>query len=406
MLFHVKIKKLEGLRLQFIGELNGKGSDTLLKIEEIDRENYIHFIEQHPLCNFLQIPSWADLKAEWQWLNELVAWIDTDRRMVGAASILYRKVPGLNKYLAYIPRGPLIDWFGEYKVKDWFFPLFHHLKQRKVFTVKMDPPIVARTWESANLKETIHNFREHGLKNKKLTDIRPDQVMNHVEFIQQELAAMGWRRNVSEDSFDTVQPQFIYRLNMQGKTLKDIFANFDPVWQQRIYAAEEMGIKIELGTEEDLPEFYHLMVQQAKREQTEPREINYFIKMFESLIFEDPHRIRLYMAKLDNELLSAALAIRVPGHTWDIYGAKKSDHFDDPASYLLRWKMIQDAYGLDDETFDFRGISVKLDASDPMYELLRFKNGFGGFACELFGEWDYPVIPMLHWAFDMYMKKR
>lgn len=380
--------------------------NTLLKIERINREDYIDFIEKHPLRNFLQYPSWSDLKAEWKWSNELVAWFNTQKVMVGAASILYRKVPGLNKSLAYIPRGPLIDWFGSYKVEDWFFPLFHYFKKRKVFTVKMDPPLVVRTWNSQNLIESIHKFREFGLKNKKITDIRPDQAFNQVEYIQQELTGMGWRRAQTDDSFDTVQPQFIYRLNMKEKSLKDIFSGFDPTWKQRIYAAEEMGIRIEMGTEKDLPEFYQLMVKQARREQTEPRDLHYFMKMFEVLTFEDPHRIRFYMAKNKDELLSAALSIRVPGHTWDIYGVKKSNHFDDPASYLLRWKMIQDAYAMDDQVFDFRGVSVKLDTHDPIYELLQFKCGFGGEASELCGEWDYPVIPMLYWAFDMYMKKR
>lgn len=378
----------------------------MLKIEGIDREKYINFIEKHPLRNFLQYPSWSDLKAEWKWSNELIAWLNTQRQIVGVASLLYRKVPGLNKYLAYIPRGPLIDWLGEYQMTDWFFPLFHHLKQRKVFTVKMDPPLVVKKWKSHNLIENIHNFQEHGLKKKRLIDIQPDEVFNQVEFIQQELATMGWRRTRFQDSFDTVQPQFVYRLNLKNQTPKSIFSSFDPLWQERIYQAEQLGIQIEMGTEIHLPIYYELMVEQARREQMEAREVNYFIKMFEALAFEDPNRIRLYMAKQNGTLLSAALWIRVPGHTWDIYGVKKSEHFDDPASYLLRWKMIKDALEMGDQFFDFRGVGIHLDPEDPFYELLQFKCGFGGEACELIGEWDYPVIPMLHWAFDMYMKKR
>jgi lipid II:glycine glycyltransferase (peptidoglycan interpeptide bridge formation enzyme) len=104
--------------------------------------------------------------------------------------------------------------------------------------------------------------------------------------------------------------------------------------------------------------------------------------------------------------MSASLAVRVNGHTWDLYSARRSEQMDDPSSYLLRWKMIQDAYQQGDSIFDFRGISTTLDENDPLFELLQFKIGFGGEACELMGEWDYPVIPMLHWAFDMYMKRR
>lgn len=378
----------------------------MLKIERIDQEVYLQFIREHPFQNFLQYPSWAELKGKWKWSSETIAWLNTKRKMVGATIILYRKVPGLNKYLAYIPRGPLIDWFGNYKLEDWFFPLFHRLKQQKVFTVKMDPPLVVRKWSAKNLIESIHNFKLHKLKNKRIIDIQPDFVSNQVEYIQQELAAMGWKRTVFQDSFDTVQPQFVYRLDLKGKSLEQIFSQFDPLWQERIYLAERNNVTIELGTERNLPEFHQLMVEQAKREKTQVRDLQYFVDMFEALTFEDPHRIKLYMAKKDNQLVSAALAIRVPGHTWDIYGVKKSDSYDDPATYLLRWKMIQDAVEMGDETFDFRGISIRLDADDPIFQLLQFKCGFGGEACELMGEWDYPVIPMLHWAFEMYMKKR
>ena len=68
--------------------------------------------------------------------------------------------------------------------------------------------------------------------------------------------------------------------------------------------------------------------------------------------------------------------------------------------------MIQDAYRHGDTIFDFRGISTVLDENNRLFELLQFKMGFGGEACQFMGEWDYPVIPMLHWAFDMYMKSR
>ena len=97
--------------------------------------------------------------------------------------------------------------------------------------------------------ESIHNFKLHKLKNKRIIDIQPDFVSNQVEYIQQELAAMGWKRTVFQDSFDTVQPQFVYRLDLKGKSLEQIFSQFDPLWQERIYLAERNNVTIELGTE-------------------------------------------------------------------------------------------------------------------------------------------------------------
>ncbi|MBA4496283.1 lipid II:glycine glycyltransferase FemX [Paenactinomyces guangxiensis] len=379
---------------------------SMLTVSLIEREDYLNFVETQSYRNFLQYPSWADLKGEWKWSSEFLGWITSDGTLVGGAVVLYRKVPGLNKFLAYIPRGPIIDWFSEIELSDWFQPLFHHLKQRHVFSVKIDPPLVSKTWSAQRISQNIKDFQSHGLKNKKLTDILPDRIFNDVEYIQQELAEMGWRKNTGKDSFDTVQPQYVFRLNMNAKSLEQIFSEFDPQWQQQISRAEQEGVEIQIGTEQDLPDFHRLLVYTGQREQTQVRDLSYFEKMFESLIYEDPHRLRLYLAKQGEELLSSAIAIRVNGHTWDLYSAKKSDKPDDPSVFLLRWKMIQDSYHQGDRIYDFRGISTTLNEDDPLFELLQFKMGFNGDACELMGEWDYPVIPMLHWAFDLYMKKR
>jgi lipid II:glycine glycyltransferase (peptidoglycan interpeptide bridge formation enzyme) len=378
----------------------------MLQVSVVDRDHYLNFMETEPYRNFMQYPSWADLKAEWKWSSEFLGWFTREGQMVGGALVLYRKVPGLNKFLAYIPRGPMIDWFSNYKLTDWFYPLFQHLKQRHVFSVKMDPPLVRKKWSSGTIAQAIKEFKSHGLKNRRLNDIRPDQIFNEVEYVQQELAEMGWRKFTGQDSFDTVQPQYVFRLNMKGKSLEQIFSGFHPSWQNKIHQAEHEEIHVHLGTEHDLPEFHRLLVLSAEREKTRVRDLFYFEKMFETLILENPYRVRLYLARKGEKLLSASLAVRVDGHTWDLYNARLVDSPEDPASILLRWKMIQDAYSQGDRIFDFRGISTTLDENHPLFPLLHFKMGFGGEACELVGEWDYPVIPMLHWAFDMYMKRR
>lgn len=378
---------------------------VLFKLSVVDRKKYFAFVEKHPYRNFLQYPSWADLKAEMRWASEFLGWFSEEGQMVGGAVVLYRKVPGLNKFLAYIPRGPMIDWFSSYPLKNWFQPLFRHLKQRHVFSVKMDPPLVRKKWSVKTIRQGIKDFQSHGLKNKRITDLMPDLIFNDVEFIQQELADMGWKQNFGQDSFDTVQPQFVFRLNLSGKSLDQIFSEFDPVWQKKIYQAEWEGVEVKVGNKEKVHEFYELIDSNAKQEQVQTRDLSYFEKMFDALEKEDNDRIRVYLAYQGEKLLSTSLLIGVNGHSWDLYSAKhgKSDH---PASYLLRWKMIQDVYKRNDQIYDFRGVSTTLNDKDPNYELLRFKMGFNGEVCELMGEWDFPVIPMLHWAFDMYMKKR
>jgi lipid II:glycine glycyltransferase (peptidoglycan interpeptide bridge formation enzyme) len=378
----------------------------LLKIAVVDRKSYLNFVENHPLRNFLQYPSWSDLKAEWKWSSEFLGWLTSDGTMVGGATVLYRKVPGLNKFLAYIPRGPLIDYYStDYKLKEWLYLLFYHLKQRNVFSVKIDPPLVQRKWSNETITAGLNQFQSHGLKNKKISDLPPDQVYREVEFIQQELNDMGWRQKEAVDGFDTVQPNYVYQLDLTNKGLDQIFASFHPLWQKKINQAEWEGVEVSVGNINDIQDFHSLLAQEAKQEQKETRDIIYFRKMIEKLTKEDPKRVQIYFASQGNQLLSTSLSVHINGQTCDLYSAQLRKT-DQAASYLLRWKMIQDAYANGDHTFDFRGVSLFLDEQHPSFEPLKFKVGFAGDVSELIGEWDYPVIPMLHWAFDMYMKKR
>lgn len=377
----------------------------MLTVSLVNREHYLSFLKNHPHRNFMQTPSWADLKSEWKWLSEFVGWFNQQGTMIGGAVILYRKVPGLNKFLAYIPRGPMINWFSEIPLQEWFFPLFNHLKERHVFSVKMDPPLVHQTWSMETIINSLQGIPADELRHMRLSRLKPDLVDQSVIQIKQGLAEMGWKENVGLDSFDTVQPQYVFRLNMKGKTLEQVYNGFHPLWQQKIQQAEENHVNIILGSERDLTNFHHLLTLNARREQSQVRDISYFKAMFAALTKESPDRIKLYMAQRGNHLLCAALAIRINGQTWDLYSAR-SDYEDDSSVYLMRWKMIQDSYNQGDRVYDFRGISNTLNANDPMFGYLQFRMGFGGDACELMGEWDFPLVPMLHWAFDMYMKRR
>lgn len=375
----------------------------MVQVEVVSREDYLSFIKTQSLGNFMQYPSWGDLKTEWK--NDLLGWFDAEGRMVGCALVLYRKLPGMNKYLAYIPRGPVIDWTTK-ELKEMFEPLFDYLRQKNVFSVKMEPPVTRAKWKTPTIKKFLKEIRQHNLKGKTLRDVGPDELDGHAEYIQQELNAMGWRRKESEGGFSAIQPQYVFRLPLKDRSLDDIFAGFHTNWRRNVRKSEKQGVEVSEGEEKDLKEFYDLLKVTAERDQFAVRGFSYFERMYKELKKEDPNRIRLYMAKYEGKLLASTIATYSNGHTWYLYGASGNEMREKMPNHAIQWKMIQDAHAMGAHTYDFRGISHTLDESNPLYGLLRFKLGFGGEACELIGEWDYPLQPLLHWAFDMYMKKR
>ncbi|OYD08593.1 peptidoglycan bridge formation protein FemAB [Paludifilum halophilum] len=374
-----------------------------MQVEAVSREDYLSFIEKQPLGNFMQYPSWAEVKTEWK--NDLLGWFNEERQMVGCSLVLYRKLPGLNKFLAYIPRGPVIDWTSK-NLSEWFEPLFEFLRQKNVFSVKMEPPVTRARWKTPTIKKYLKQIREHELKGKTLNDLGPDEVDGQADYVQQALRDIGWKKKEEDGGFSAIQPQYVFRLPLNERTLDEVFGDFHTNWRRNVRKADKQGVEVTVGGEEELKEFYELLKVTAERDQFAVRNFSYFEKMYYALSRENPDRIKLYMARFEGELLASTIATYSNGHTWYLYGASSNKHRNKMPNHAIQWKMIQDAHAMGAHTYDFRGISHTLDESDPLYGLLRFKLGFGGEACQLIGEWDYPLQPLLHWAFDMYMKKR
>ncbi|SFS99023.1 lipid II:glycine glycyltransferase FemX [Marininema halotolerans] len=375
----------------------------MMHVEVVSSQDYHSFIEGKRLGNFMQYPSWAQVKTEWQ--HDLLGWFDEEQNMVGCGLVLYRKLPGLNKYLAYIPRGPVIDWDSK-QLSDWFEPLFECLRRKNVFSIKMEPPVVRAKWQTPTIKNYLKEIREHSLKGKRLKDLGPDEVDGQAEFVQQELTAMGWKSGEGDGGFSAIQPQYVFRLPLEDRSLDEVFAGFHTTWRRNVRKSEKQGVVVTEGSEADLKAFYDLLNVTATRDQFTVRSYSYFETMFRAMKKEDPNRIRLYLAKYEDRLLAATIATQTNGHVWYLYGASDNEMREKMPNHAIQWKMIQDAHAMGAHTYDFRGISDTLDEEDHLYGLLRFKLGFGGEACQLIGEWDYPLQPLLHWAFDMYMKKR
>ncbi len=76
-----------------------------MQVEVVSREDYLSFIEKQPLGNFMQVTLLGRSENR---VEKRISWAGLTQRgkSAGCALILYGKLPGLNKYLAYLPRGP------------------------------------------------------------------------------------------------------------------------------------------------------------------------------------------------------------------------------------------------------------------------------------------------------------
>ncbi|MDX3529770.1 peptidoglycan bridge formation glycyltransferase FemA/FemB family protein [Streptomyces sp. ID05-39B] len=372
-----------------------------LRVQTITRDEHLAFVAGRPSVSHMQIPAWGDVKPDWR--AESLGWFDERGDLVGAGLVLLRPLPKLKRYLAYLPEGPVVDWFAADLVERWLKPMLAHLKARGAFSVKMGPPVVVRRWSADAVKAAI---ADPGAR--RLGDAEPTSTEPPALDVAERLRGAGWRQAEpgGEDGFAAGQPRYVFQVPYAGRSLEEIQGGLNQQWRRNIKKAEKAGVKVVRGDQEDLAAFYGLYVETAERDRFIPRPLAYFRRMWTALNAEHPDRMRLYLAHHDGEILAAATMLTVGEHVWYSYGASTSRRREVQPNNAMQWRMMSDAHALGAAVYDLRGITDTLEDGNHLLGLLRFKVGTGGQAAEYLGEWDFPLNRVLHRALDLYMARR
>lgn len=367
---------------------------------------------ERPTVSFLQTPAWARVKQEWR--SESIGWSlpgSPDGELVGVALVLYRQLPRVKRYLAYLPEGPVIDWESE-DLAAWLVPMAQHLRERGAFGIRIGPPVLTRRWTAAQVKEGI---ADDGVTS--LTSLPPSERSQSGARVVSQLRELGWRPQGASGGFAAGQPQYNFWIPLRDeddkqRTEEDVLGGMNQQWRRNIKKAAKEGVVVSMSTtatsgfDDDLAAFHHLYAHTAERDHFTPRPLAYFRTMFEALGGEDADRIRLYLARHEGDLVAATIWIRVGAHTWYSYGASSTDKRDVRGSNAVQWQMIRDAIAAGAAVYDLRGITDTLAGDDPHIGLIQFKVGTGGEAVEYAGEWDLPLSRPIYKAFELYLKRR
>jgi lipid II:glycine glycyltransferase (peptidoglycan interpeptide bridge formation enzyme) len=385
--------------------------EGVLTVRPISESEHADVVDRQRSASFLQTPAWGAVKGEWR--RESIGWFDgSDDRPVGAALVLYRQLPKLKRYLAYLPEGPLIDWSAD-DLAAWLTPLTAHLRSAGAFGVRMGPPVVTRRWDAPAIKAGIADDAV-----RRLDDVAPTVRDAAGARVVSELHRLGWRPQSTAGGFAAGQPQHVFQVPLRhadgsARTADDVLKGMNQQWRSNIKKAAKEGVEVTCAdaaapetVHAELKAFHDLYVHTAHRDHFTPRPLGYFETMASALGAEAPERFRLWSARHEGDLVAATIAIRVGAHAWYSYGASSTEKRDVRGSNAVQWAMISDALDADADVYDLRGITDTLDADDPHAGLIQFKVGTGGEAVEYAGEWDLPLNRVLYRAFDTYMKRR
>lgn len=308
--------------------------------------------------DFLQTWEWGELKALTGWRpHRTVA--RQGERPVAVCSVLERRLPGLGPLL-YAPRGPIVDWNDAAAVAAIFEALRELARERRAIALKLDPAVPKASSACA-----------------------------------QALRANGFRPLETGSGFEGVQPRFVMRLPLGGRSEEDLLAAMTSKTRYNIRLAERRGVLVRSGERADLRPFYDLLLETARRDRFVVRAFDYFERMWDTCIA--PGLARLWLAELDGELLAGTIAFLIGDTAWYLYGASSGRRRDAMPSHAVQWRMIRWALASGCAVYDFRGVSGDLRPENPLYGLYRFKKGFGAELVEFVGEWDRAWRPAAYW---------
>jgi lipid II:glycine glycyltransferase (peptidoglycan interpeptide bridge formation enzyme) len=387
---------------------------SALTLRVVTAQEHVDFLRTRPSASFLQTPAWGQVKSEWR--HESLGWFHGEH-LVGAALVLYRQLPKVKRYLAYLPEGPVIDWEGCCRedtgtLGAWLEPLTAHLRRAGAFGVRMGPPVVTRRWSAAQIKDGIADASV-----RRLDDVAPLERSQTGACIVSQLHELGWRPQATEGGFAAGQPQHNFHLPLVDadgtpRSEADVLAGMNQQWRRNIKKADKSGVEVSSSSGSatelaaDLKAFHDLYLHTAERDHFTPRPLAYFQTMYDALSAEEPDRIVLHLARHEGDLVAATISIRVGAHAWYSYGASSTEKREVRGSNAVQWAMIRDAMAAGAAVYDMRGITDTLDADDPHVGLVQFKVGTGGQAVEYAGEWDLPLNRPLYKAFALYMSRR
>ena len=168
--------------------------------DEKSMEEYKKFLESHERCNFQQSPEWAKVKNNWK--NEVILAEDEQGKIIGALSVLIRKMPIFGNIM-YSSRGPTCD--------------IHNLEVMKQLT--------------DGAKELAKKYNAIVLK------IEPD-IESNDEAFRNVVTNLGYKiKDDAKDFKDEIQPRYVFRLDIKDKTEEEIMAGFKQKWRYNIRLA-------------------------------------------------------------------------------------------------------------------------------------------------------------------------
>lgn len=315
-----------------------------------------NFINGH----LLQSWAWGELKSRFGWFPVRL------RSEEAAAQILFRRLP-LGRTIAYIPKGPVLDWSRPEQARSLWTAIEAEAKKQRAIFLKIEP------------------------------DIEADEKV--IAFLDE----MGFI------AADTIQPQTSLVVDIEPEE-EAILAAMKQKTRYNIRLAGRKGVAVRRGEAADVAVFHRLAQTTANRNEFGIHDLAYYRAAYRLFA---PERCALIIAEYEAEPLAALIAFRQGPTAYYFFGASSNKHRNLMAPYLIQWEAIRWAREQGCRRYDLWGIpdaaperleAEFTDRSDGLWGVYRFKRGFGGEFTRSIGAYDRVYNPLLYRLYRLYRR--
>lgn len=329
----------------------------------------------------LQSWAWGELKSRFGW-TALRLHVDG-----AAVQILFRRLP-LGLTIAYIPKGPIVDWSNPAQCHDLFATIHAEAKRRRAIFLKVEPDL-----------DTSRDA-DNGQVGPADDSDPPPSHGTTLDF----LAASGFT------PADTIQPRTSLVIDV-SRDEASILAAMKQKTRYNIRLAEKRGVTVRPGSAADVTIFHTLAQTTANRNEFGVHSLDYYQTAYDLFA---PDRCTLLIAEAEAEPLAALLVFSQGQTAYYFYGASSNTQRQLMAPYLVQWAAIRWAQSRGNRCYDLWGIPdadpATLEAEfeqrrDGLWGVYRFKRGFGGQHVESIGAFDYVYQPFLYQLYKLYRNR-
>ena len=354
--------------------------------------------------SFLQTPAWAQVKAEWG--SERLGWFDGDR-LVGAGLVLLRQIPRVRRYLAYLPEGPVSTGRRTTPTRCstplLAAPATHGRVHGEDRAAAGHPPLVRRDRQgSAGRRARAPAARRPAAGRHRRR--RPSRSADR-------LRALGLARRTRPPApaSATSSRGTSSSCPLAGRTAGGPAGRLQPA-----VAAQhpQGGEGRRRGHARAAPTTCRRSTGSTWRRPRATASPRGRWRYFQRMWPRDERRGPRPAAALPRRPRRRACWPRRPGyasgeHVWYSYGASSTAGREHRGSNAVQWRMMtrrprRRRVGLRPA----RHLRHTRRPTTTCSGSIQFKLGTGGQAVEYLGEWDYPLSPVLHKAFELYLARR